>query len=164
MKKLLIALLFLIPSISSAQISNYVGLTAAQLSGITSGVTNIASKSYWTTNAYAQIAALMEFVSANSVAFTANDATPDLTDASLYYTANTSTTAITDLTYTTGYTSARKFVIIIIEDAYTSITHGASTIDCGGVNLNCSDGDVLLFVRDHSNTVWRCKLLFLASS
>lgn len=163
MKKLILSLLLIVPFTTNAQISNYVGLTAEQLSAITSGVTNIASKSYWETNAYAQIAALMEFVQANAVVWAVNDGTPDVTDASLYYTANTSTTPITDINFATGYTSSRKMIIVIIEDAYTPVTHNASNIDCGGSTLNTKAGDILLFVRDHANSVWRCSVLLQAS-
>lgn len=60
-KKLTITLLALLVlvSISNAQIASWRTKTTEELSALSSGVTNIASKAYWETYAYAQIAAII---------------------------------------------------------------------------------------------------------
>ena len=56
----LILIMLLLVGQSLAQYTNHKDKTAEQLSGITSGSTNIASKSYWTSNAYAQLKVLFD--------------------------------------------------------------------------------------------------------
>jgi hypothetical protein len=60
--KRIILLVLLITSFAFGQYTNHEDKTSEQLSGITSGVTNIASKDYWVTQAYAQIKVLMDLV------------------------------------------------------------------------------------------------------
>lgn len=155
MRKLTLLLIFC-PLLAFGQISNWQGLTAEQLSAITSGSTNIASKSYWTSNAYAQIRDLYDMLTVST--FTVNSATPTIEDAAHYVTANTSTTAITSLTFTGDY---YKVIYIHINDAYTTFTDGAS-LDCGGVNLAPSSGDIMVAYYDDNGNDWKVKFFFLA--
>jgi hypothetical protein len=71
--KRIILLIFLLSTLAFSQYTNWEDKTAEQLSGITSGVTNIASKSYWTSNAYAQLKVLFDVV--GDMAIEATDTT-----------------------------------------------------------------------------------------
>jgi len=153
MRKLLF--LLFIPSLVFGQVSNWQGKTEEQLANMTAGVTNIASKSYWTDNAYAQIRDLYDMT--NATAITANDTTPDIGDSIHYYTANTSTTVIDSLPFTGGY---RKTIYLHIADANTTtITHSAGHLDCGGVSLALQSGDVI--IGYYNGTKWHLKFMFL---
>lgn len=137
------------------QVSNWQGLTEEELANMTSGVTNIASKSYWTDNAYAQIRDLYDMLTATAIA--ANDTMPDIGDAMHYYTANTSTTVIDTLVFTGDY---RKIIYIHVTDAYTTeITHSANHLDCGGVSLAPQTGDILFGY--YNGTKWHIRFEFL---
>ena len=77
---------------------------------------------------------------------TTNDATPDISGASVWYTNNTSATAYTDFVNDPAaqYSQVLK---ILINDAYTSFTHNASSFDCGGVDRDFDSGDVVEFTK-----------------
>lgn len=153
MKKILFVLLLSTPLFG--QITNWQGLTAEQLSNLTAGVTNIASKDYWETYAYAQIRDLYDTM--NPTSFTVNDTTPDIEDASFYYTANTSTTVIDSLPFVGDY---RKVIHIHIAEAYTTtITHSVGHLDCGGVSLSVDNGDILKCAWN--GTKWQVKLEYI---
>lgn len=152
MKKIFFILILFAVSIGgNAQTENWTGQTAEQLSGITSGVTNIASKSYWTSNAYEQLANLYTFIEANVVTITANDTTPLITDASMYLTANTSTTIIDSLVFS-GISAQKKKVTIIVGDSYTQVNNQSNYLETG-VDLTCKAGDILQFYYTGSKWV-----------
>jgi hypothetical protein len=144
-----IVAIVLFASLAFGQVGNYTGDTASQLSGITAGSTNIASKAYWTSNAYAQIKALFDAL--NYATITVNDSTPNITDAKIFYTANTSATSVTSLAW--SVTSYRKDILIHVKDNYTTFVDSESNLDLGGVDLAPQSGDVLQFTYD--GTKWR---------
>uniref|UniRef100_A0A6M3L254 Uncharacterized protein n=1 Tax=viral metagenome TaxID=1070528 RepID=A0A6M3L254_9ZZZZ len=136
-KALIIGLAILVCGSAKGQIENWQGLTSEELSDITVGTTNIASKSYWTSNAYAQIRDLYDMITASAV--TVNDTIPDIGDAVIYYTANTTATEIDSLAFSGDY---YKHILIYVGDDSTTFTEDGN-IDCGGVSLAPLTGDWL---------------------
>jgi len=155
-KKLIIVLTIVLASVCNGQVSNWSGLTVEQLSAITVGVTNIASKVYWETYAYQQIKDLMDYNSVQST-LTVNSATPSVASYSRFLTANTSTTAITNLT-TPSVVGGQ--IYIEIGDANTTFIH-STNFDCGGINLAPTTGDVIVAFYDGAK--WRVKFHFIGS-
>ena len=146
----------LVPIVLSGQINNWKDKTADELANITTGVTNIGSKEHWVDNFGSQIEDLYDAFAYEL--FTVNDATPDITDAQYYRTANTSSTAIT--TFTTTVTAATAVKYIRIGDSNTTFTHSAS-FDLGGVSLAPQSGDIMVFYYDATGTKWHGKFSFI---
>ena len=154
MKKLLFILL--LPALGFAQVDNWRGKTVEELSAIEAGVTNIASKLYWETYAYQQIKDLVDEYY-DLTTFTAQDATPSITGGKYFLTANTSAKTITDFDdHPTG--SYRKVIWIHVNDDYTTIDHN-SNLDCGGVDLAPTTGDILRLYWNGSK--WHCSFAYI---
>ena len=90
-------------------------------------------------------------------AFVAGDATPSVALGNTFYTANTVATTITDFDNTKG---DGHCIRIYVADAFTTIEHDATKIDCGGVDISPTTGDWLQFCS--YGGVWRGGILYLA--
>ena len=156
MKKWILLAIFM-PTLLFGQTHPYVGYTVEQLSAITSGVTNIASKSYWETYAYAQIRALIN-EQYNISTFTSTDATPAISGGTHFLTANASATTITDFDSHPSGASYRKIIYIHVNDDNTTIDHN-SNLDCGGIDLAPKTGDILMVYWNA--TKWQCKFVYI---
>ena len=78
-------------------------------------------------------------------AFTDGDTTPDVSGSSFFKTANTGATSITDFDTET----VAKVLVIKIEDANTTLVHGANKIYLSGAaNWTPASGDTLTLLFD----------------
>lgn len=83
--------------------------------------------------------------------FVANDATPSVGNALgvRFDTANSAPTSITN--FDDGFTGQQ--IVIMFNDANTTLVHGATLILRGGVNYVAISGDIFTFIKDA--TLWR---------
>lgn len=86
------------------------------------------------------------FQATSANCFTSGDATPDVALGSLFYTVNTSATAITD--FDNG--EEGQIIHIIMLDTMTTITNGAEVILTG--NVQAAGNQVVSFINH--NTAW----------
>ena len=91
---------------------------------------------------------------ASYASFVAQDATPDVTSGTVFVTANTQATTITDFDQTPAMVG--QMIWVIVNDAFTTVDCTASGIHCnGGADLSATSGDVLQCVYAPDN-VWKC--------
>jgi hypothetical protein len=84
-------------------------------------------------------------------AFPANATTPSVGNdlSGQRRTANVAATAITD--FLDPYSTQQ--IVLFVNDANTTLQHGAGLILKGGVNYAAPNGEMIVLVRD--NTLWR---------
>jgi len=81
------------------------------------------------------------------------DATPDASGATIFVTGNTGATTITDLD---GTPVDGQLAIILVGDANTTFDFTSSGLSHPyGTDYEASAGDVLMFVYDDTNSLWR---------